>query len=386
MLTSTFPRWEGDNEPPFVFELCRRLATKFDVWVLAPHATGTKTHETLDGLTVVRFHYFFGWGERLTYQGGILANLQKKPLIYLLVPLFLISQWVILIWLLSRKKIDILHAHWLIPQGLVAVAARPFFRSPPALVCTAHGSDLYSLRGTLFSALKRLVLRHSDAVTVVSPAMKEHAVALGASPGKISVVSMGVDTANTFTPTQQPRNNNELLFVGRLTGQKGLESLIRALPRVAEEHPDITLSVVGMGPQEVELRVLSKALGVSQNISFLGVIANNELPVIYRRATIFIFPSITEEGFGLVCVEALACECPVIASDLSSVSGVVQDGETGLLFRRGDSDDLARKILALLATPTVRAGMGRAGRDFVSQQFDWQTISQRYCDLLDSAI
>ncbi|HUX62987.1 MAG TPA: glycosyltransferase family 4 protein [Sulfuricella sp.] len=387
VLTSTFPRWEGDNEPPFVFELCRRLSADFDVWVLAPHAPCAETRETLSGLTVVRFRYFFEWGETLAYRGGILANLRSNRLCYLLVPLFLVCQLTVLLRLLARERFDIVHAHWLIPQGLVAVAARLLSRQAPALLCTAHGSDLHGLRGRLFSALKRLVMRRSDTVSMVSQAMKEHAVALGAEPEKISIISMGVDTANTFTPAEHPtQRNNELLFVGRLTAQKGLESLVRALPQVVSACPDTILTVIGRGPQEEPLRALSKALGVARNVSFLGAVANENLPELYRRASILVFPSATDEGFGLVCVEALACECPVIASDLPAVRELILNGETGLLFKRGDGDELAHKILTLLADPTLRHSLGKAGRKFVSQRFDWQIVAQRYGDLLTRSI
>lgn len=387
VLTSTFPRWEGDNEPPFVFELCRRLSPDFDVWVLAPHAPGAKTRETMNGLTVVRFRYFFEWGETLAYQGGILANLRNNQLRYLLVPWFLICQLAALLRLLARERFDIVHAHWLIPQGLVAVAARLLSRRAPTLLCTAHGSDLYGLRGRLFSALKRLVMHRSNAVSMVSQAMKEHAVALGAEPEKISVISMGVDMTNTFTPAEHPaRCNDELLFVGRLTAQKGLELLIRAMPRVVESHPGATLTIVGRGPHEKALQALSKALGLGQSVKFLGAIANEKLPERYRRATALVFPSITEEGFGLVCVEALACECPVIAADLPATREIVLDGETGLLFRTGNSDELTCKILALLDSPALRQSMGRAGRKFVSQRFDWQIVAHRYSDLLTRSI
>lgn len=387
MLTSTFPRWEGDSEPPFVFELCRRLDADFDVWVLAPHAPGAKTHETLSGLTVVRFRYFFERGETLAYRGGILANLRSNRLRYLLVPLFLVCQLAVLLRLLAQERFDIVHAHWLIPQGLVAVAARLLSRRAPALLCTAHGSDLHGLRGALFSTLKRLVMQRSDAVTVVSQTMKNHAVSLGAEPEKISVISMGVDTANTFTPAEHPaRRNNELLFVGRLTAQKGVELLVRAMPHVVTNRPDASLMIVGRGPHKKALQALSEALGVARNVKFLGAVANEKLPELYRRAAVLVFPSATEEGFGLVCVEALACECPVIASDPPAVREIVLNGETGLLFKQGDSDELGQKILALLADPTLRHSLGKAGRESVSQRFDWQLVVQRYGDLLTRSI
>ncbi len=385
VLTSTFPRWQGDNEPPFVFELCRSLAARYEVWVLAPHAPGAKTHETLEGMTVTRFRYFFSAGEVLAYRGGILANLRKNPLCYLLVPFFMFSQLVALLRLLAQEKMDIVHAHWLIPQGLVAIAARTLVRQAPPLVCTAHGSDLYGLRGRLFSALKLLVLRRSDAVAVVSEAMKGQAASLGSDPAKISVISMGVDAAHVFTPgLRRPGPEKGLLFVGRLIPQKGMESLLRAMAKVVSTCPDAVLTIVGTGPQEEELRALSVTLGIAGNVRFHGAVPHERLPELYRDSALLVFPSETDEGFGLVCAEALACACPVVASDLPAVREIVVDGETGLLFRRGDSDDLACKILALLADPSLGRSFGEAGREFVSQRFDWRNIARRYGDLLDN--
>ena len=384
VLTSTFPRWAGDNEPPFVFELCRRLCPKFDVWVLAPHAPNAKSRDTLNGINVVRFRYFFDWGESLTYEGGILANLRSHRLRYLLVPLFLVFQLIAMLRLLGKEKFDIVHAHWLIPQGITAVIAQLCQPTFPALLCTAHGSDLHGLRSPLFLAIKRLIVRRCDALTTVSQAMKKHTLDLGATLDKTSVISMGVDTANTFIPSLlKRRSNDELLFVGRLSVQKGLELLIRAMPQVVAAYPRSKLKVVGQGPDQRVLQALGEALGVAKSIEFVGGIENAKLPEYYQKAALLVFPSATEEGFGLVCVEALACECPVIASDLLAAREIIQDGETGLLFPRGDHNKLASKIIELLTDPALRHKIGQAGRSFVTQRFDWEMVALRYSELLN---
>lgn len=383
VLTSTFPRWEGDNEPPFVFELCRRLSADFDVCVLAPHTPGAKAHETLSGLTVVRFRYFFEWGETLAYRGGILANLRSNRFNYLLIPLFFGCQLAALLRLLARENFDIVHAHWLIPQGVIAVAAKLVLRSTPALLCTAHGSDLYGLRGRLFSALKHMVMRRADAVTVVSQAMKNHAVSLKIEPEKISVISMGVDMANIFTPAGHTvRHGNELLFVGRLVASKAVDTLIDAMPTILAGCPNATLTIVGDGPEKVKLEALAKTQGIAGRVSFLGAVANPALPPLYRRATIFISPS-QEEGFGLTLVEALACGCAVIASDLPAHRDIVVDGETGLTVLPGDSIAIARAALTLLSDAPLRQLLGSAGREYVLRQFDWASVVTRYARLLD---
>ena len=129
ILTSTFPRWNGDDEPPFVYELSRRLQKKFKIYVLAPHAAGCLSEEILNGINIKRFRYFFSRWEKLAYQGGILSNLKNKPWRYGLVPFFLMAEYVVLIRMLRRHRFDLIHAHWIIPQGLMALLARPFAKS-----------------------------------------------------------------------------------------------------------------------------------------------------------------------------------------------------------------------------------------------------------------
>lgn len=382
VLTSTFPRWKGDREPPFVYELSRRLVKDFDVWVLAPHAPGALLRENWDGLNVVRFRYFFEPLEVLAYQGGILANLRRNSLSYLLVPLLMGAQLIALVRLVARERIDAIHAHWLIPQGIVAVAGRWLCRRKPAVLCTAHGSDLHGLRGGLFSLAKRRVMERADAVTVVSAAMQEYAVGFGGEPDKISVLSMGVDATGLFVPDNKvARGGDELLYVGRLTGQKGVESLIRALPEIVRRRPGVVLTVVGTGPQEQELRALSRKHGLEHRVKFLGAIENSRLPELYRRASVLVLPSLGE-GFGLVCAEALSCECPVVASDLPGVREIVQDEENGLLFPPGDSGKLAGQVLALLAAPALQRRFGQAGRALVIRRYDWQVVAKAYSALL----
>ena len=131
VLTSTFPRWKDDVEPPFVYELSRRLNSKYSVHILAPHASGTAAEEYFDGMRVTRYRYFFPRWESLAYHGGILANLKQNPLRYLLIPFFLIGQLVALVRLLRNCRYDCIHAHWLIPQGLIAIIARLFVKAVP---------------------------------------------------------------------------------------------------------------------------------------------------------------------------------------------------------------------------------------------------------------
>jgi len=96
VLTSTFPRWEGDKEPPFVFELSKRLTTHFNVHLLTPHAPNAQLKENIANLEITRFKYFFTRFQTLAYNGGILANLKRNPWLYLLVPLFILGECIAL--------------------------------------------------------------------------------------------------------------------------------------------------------------------------------------------------------------------------------------------------------------------------------------------------
>lgn len=392
VLTSTFPRWAGDNEPPFVFELCRRLGDQFDVLVLAPHMEGAKRIERIGSIEIIRFRYFLPRWEKLAYQGGILANLKRNRWCYLLLPFFFLSQLAALWRILRHQRIDLIHAHWLIPQGLTVAIAGLFTKNMPPMICTSHGGDLLGLNGLLLTSIKRWVIRCSSLLTVVSHTMEERALSLGAKPEQLQTVSMGVDTKTLFTPNPAlPRADNEILFVGRLVEKKGCAYLFEAMPEILRRHPGTRLRVVGSGPEEKVLRQQAKRLGIEHAVTFHGAVNNAEMPELYRRATVFVAPSIVtaqgdQEGLGLVLVEALACECPVVASNLSAIRDVVIDGVNGLICRQKDSADLAAKVCFLLEHPELRVAMGSAGRQYVQSKFDWMTIFSRYASLIDELV
>lgn len=389
VLTSTFPRWQGDNEPPFVFELCRRLGSEFDILVLAPHADGAKRFERIDNIEVVRFRYFFSHWERLAYRGGILANLKQNRWRYLLLPFFFLFQLAALRRILRQQRIDLIHAHWLIPQGLTVAIAGMFTRNMPPMVCTSHGGDLLGLNGQWLSLIKRWVIRRTSALTVVSSTMADCALSLGAKPEQLQTISMGVDTETLFTPDSATRRvDNEILFVGRLVEKKGCTYLLEAMPEILRQYPEVRLSIAGSGPEEEALKQQADRLGIAHAVTFHGAVNNAEIPRLYRRATVFVAPSIItaqgdQEGLGLVLVEALACECPVVASDLPAIRDVIVHGSTGWLVPKKKPETIAKAVVMLLAEPDLRRQLAVDGRSHVMRNFDWAVVSSRYASLFD---
>jgi glycosyltransferase involved in cell wall biosynthesis len=380
-----------DVEPPFVFELCRRLSDAFHVHVLAPHAAGAAVEEQLAGIQVIRFRYFFSRWESLAYNGGILANLKQNPLRFGLIPFFSLSQLWALLKLLRRQPFDCIHAHWLIPQGFIALMASWFFRSAPPLVTTSHGGDLFGLKGFIFNWLKRSVARHSAAITVVSRTMDDMLRKLNVNEEKIHVIPMGVDLSERFVPSADRGDGKVLLFVGRLVEKKGLAYLIEALPSILARHPSAKLRIVGDGQERETLQKLLNRLKLNEHVEFMGAVKNESLPAIYQASDVVVFPSVVagdgdREGFGLVLVEALGCECAAVVTDLPAMRDIVNDGQTAFVVPQKNSAKLAENIIDLLDDPQLRRRLGQTGRNYVLQRFDWCIIAKQYTNLVHSVV
>ncbi|MGA9854228.1 MAG: glycosyltransferase [Gammaproteobacteria bacterium] len=388
VLTSTYPRWPDDHEPGFVHALCRRMTDGFDVTVLCPHADGAATEEVMDRVRIRRYRYAPACLESLVNEGGIITNLKRQPWKWLLIPGFLFAQaWAA--WrLIRRQRPTIVHAHWLVPQGLLIAALSRIGRHTPPFLVTAHGADLYALRGWGMTALKRFVVRRAAAVTVVSQAMRTELGSMGADTGKVDVQPMGVDLTERFTLNSSVvRSRDEILFVGRLVEKKGLRYLIEAMPSILVNHPNAYLTVAGFGPEEAALRTQVQALGMDSKVNFIGAVAQAELPALYRRAAVFVAPFVQaasgdQEGLGLVCIEAAGCGCPVIMSDLATSRDMFADATNVLLVPQQDSSALTLAVQKVLsATDEFNEG-AISNRQQLIQRFDWYAVSQRYMQVL----
>lgn len=391
VLASTFPRWQGDTEPRFVESLSYELADSFDIVVLAPHCAGAKPEETItDGvrsIEVRRFRYFPAKLETLAYDGGMLFRVRRNPLRLLVLPFFLVAQAAVALRLQRQFDFSAVHAHWILPQGLVAALLSIVWRRFPPFLVTSHGGDLYALRGYLLEGLKRWILGRASRVTVVSNAMREYCEQNRLAKGKAIVESMGVDLRGTFTPGSKEVARHGLVFVGRLVEKKGAEYLIEAVAILAPDHPQLELTIVGDGPLREQLRDLASARGVGDRVHFAGSVLNEEIPGYLRAAAVFVMPSVVaisgdQEGLGLVAVEAQGCGCAVVASDLPAVRDTVIDGETGLMARPGDAADLAHKIKKLLDDDALRCSLAESGRRYAVEKFDWSRVGSAYSTII----
>lgn len=388
VVASTYPRWAGDHEPGFVHGLARALLSSFDVMVVCPHAPGAAISENLDGVEVRRYRYAPARFETLVNDGGILGNLRRSSWKWLLVPTFLASQLAMLQRMRRRWKPDVIHAHWILPQGLVAALSGSLVSERKPLLVTSHGSDLNALRAPPLMALKRFVARRAAAVTVVSSAMREELARIGAGEHMSHVLPMGVDLARVFTPGEGiVRAGAELLFVGRFAETKGLRHLIAAMPAVLDACPTASLVVVGNGPEADARRKQAAALGVDSRIRFEGALPQSALPERYRRAAMLVAPfeessSGAREGLGLVMVEAAGCNCPVVTTRQPAAEDVFGNVGPAGLAEPGSAASLASEIVRVLKDPVAAQRAAANARLHVIERFGIEAVASRYASLL----
>ncbi|MBW2465876.1 MAG: glycosyltransferase [Deltaproteobacteria bacterium] len=394
VLTSTFPRWPNDTDPPFVFELAKRLTGHFKVTVLTPKYPGAARMETMSGLQVHRFRYFFRKYETLAGSEGILPTLKKKPFFYLLVPLFLIGELWALLEIIRRTKPDIIHAHWILPQGLIAAIAQKLTGVP--YILTVHGGDIYGIKGKFSTILKGFALHNAKYATVVSKDIEKRIKQTFGENIPTEVISMGV-SSQLFHPDKKSSSLRDslkmsgpfLLFVGRLTEKKGTRYLIEAMPAVLKKFPESKLLIIGTGELAKELIRLSESLGLQDKVIFIGAIPNRELPEYFATADIFIGPSIQAkggdtEGFGLTFVEASMSGCIVVASDVGGISDIIKDGKTGFLVKEKDPAAIAETLCTIINQIDNYSEMKNAARREMLSRFDWQVIAEKYRKILSA--
>ena len=386
-LTSSYPRSKDDSASVFLRYLADTLVDRdIEVHVLAPAPANAE--KCIEGnVTVHRFQYFPARLQKLAYGSGIMPNLARSPYLWMQVPFFLCSMARSLILLLRRERPNIIHAHWILPQGFIAVLVKRFCRTP--VITTAHGADVFALRGKVKNSLKRLVISRSDAWTANSKATAGAAIGNSRMPAP-RIIPMGVDVKlfsggnREKLRSQLPANDFVVLFVGRLVEKKGCGDLLRAHALLPEYLKDrTTLWVVGDGDQRRALERAANDLGIQRRVHFWGAISNRTLPDFYASADLFVAPSIEAssgdaEGLGVVILEAFAGKACVVATRTGGISSVVTDGVTGLLVEQRNPTALAQAMERLLSDSKLRARLIETAFVQVAERYNWKRIGEQF--------
>jgi glycogen(starch) synthase len=217
----------------------------------------------------------------------------------------------------------------------------------------------------------------------------------GVDAAKVRIVPNGVDPEKFKPVAETDREGGRkrlglgsepcVLFVGSLIPRKGLPFLVEAAKKIVKEHSETKFVIVGEGPLKSQLLSNLETANLSGNFTFLGNVKEDMLPAVYNSADVFALPSI-QEGQGIALLEAQASARPVVAFDVGGVNEAVRNGETGLLVKRGSSEELADALLKLLSDKVLREKMGANGRRFVAENFTWDICAQKMLNVYREAL
>jgi len=191
------------------------------------------------------------------------------------------------------------------------------------------------------------------------------------------VAPMGVDLQTRFIPGMK-KDRRGVLYVGRLVAGKGVDDLLNAWAAASASVRAQGLTIIGDGNQKKTMQNLSESLDIADSVTFLGSVTHDDLPAYYQQTALLVFPSSGKEGLGLVAIEAMGCDCPVLASDAGSLADVVVEGQTGFVYPMGQTTALAQRLDEIIAAPELRSRIAAKGGQAVRARFNWTPTGQTY--------
>ncbi|MFT5129761.1 MAG: glycogen(starch) synthase [Rhodothermales bacterium] len=263
-----------------------------------------------------------------------------------------------------------------IPSGPVAYLASrrsrgPFIVSLRGADVPGHQPEQLRRQHQLAGPVIRFLWKRAAAVVANSAGLADTATRF-APDIPVAIVPNGVDTS-FFAPSVKPLRTPQMLYVGRLSQEKGVDCLLQA---VAKLEGDWQLGIVGDGPERPALEAMA-----DDRVRFLGWQDKAKLRQRYQEASIFVLPS-RYEGMANVVLEAMASGLPVVATTVGGNAELIVPGETGWLVPPDDPDAMAHALRPLLRDSELRIRCGRAGRARVEQQFGWRAVAKAYVDLM----
>jgi len=270
------------------------------------------------------------------------------------------------------NPVDLVHAHGPLPAGHAAMLLESELKIP--YVVSVHGLDAFSSEQETGQAarwrrsISQRVYRSARRVICISERVREEVLAGIGKASRTSVVYNGVD-ADRFSPKDDPRNSGlTVLSVGNLIPSKGHDLLIRATAGLKEEFSQLSLEIIGEGPELARLEGIARQLGVQHQVRFLGRRPRDEVAAAMRRCTVFALPS-RYEGLGCVYLEAMATAKPVIGCRGQGIAEVIKQGANGFLVGPENEAELTLALGILLRDEQRRRNLGTAARDTILDRF-----------------
>ena len=382
VVTTVFPRWQGDGEGAFIWQFVRSIhQAGVDARVIAMHSPGIAQHETIEGVEVVRYPYWWPVNKEMLRKdgGGLPINFRRYRLARIQLATFAAAHSLAIVR--HCQDCDLIHAQFTL-SAAAAVVSRSLHHLP--VIATVLGSDIYQIPrlpfGTWFT---RQTLRSCVRVTTLSHDLRQETLKLGVAPEQVQVIPNSIDTTH-FTPFPIAERKEVILFVGWLIKRKGVEYLIRAMQLIANDLPNFQLLIIGDGPEKAALIALTQQLGIGERVQFLGFLTQHEARGWMQQAKLLVLPSL-EEGQGSVLLEALACGTPVIGSAVGGIGEVI-DPSVGFLVPPGSVEPLAQAMTQSLLSSTGWEEMSVAARNRAMEMYDGDQVAQRYIQLYEEIL
>jgi glycosyltransferase involved in cell wall biosynthesis len=405
VLTSSFPRFIGDHAGVFVYRLAQALnEANVKSVILAPRfydhrCKYTSSFEILNGVEVHRFIYLYPIKYQRLYSAGDFGSVLKTGyLTKMQLPLFIAAQLHSAIKLIFSEKIDVIHTHWLLPQGFTGAILKKVFNIKH--VTTLHSSEItFAKKILLGQTITRFTVNNADVIVSVSRHRAEELLAMIPSENrsdiqkKIRIIPMGVNLTGlknkSIVENLRAKYNvgqkRVILFVGRLVEVKGCKYLIQAMSFVTKLLDDVILLILGSGPLENELRSLVKECQLGNYVRFEGFVNPEQICEYYILADLLVFPSIVDssgfdEGLPVVLLEALAFGKPIVSTRVKGALEVIEDGHNGVFVEQKNPEQIAKKTIEFLTDDHLRERLAEQAR-ISAKKYDWHVIAQQYADI-----
>jgi glycosyltransferase involved in cell wall biosynthesis len=308
---------------------------------------------------------------------------------YILSPALIASGVISTLGWARRAAPDVLHAHWVLPNGFIGAVVSRLTGIP--LVVSVPGSDAQVARSNaLFGAMARLAFRQAGLITANSAELRDAVVGVGADRAKFDMIVYGTDPDRmrpSRTGVDELRQSLGVsaghivvLAVGRMVPKKGFDVLLRAMAEPTLRLRPVVAVLVGEGDEWAAWKALGRSLGIDDRVRWVGSVPSDRISVYYNAAEILAMPAVTEPVDGLnVCVlDAMSCAKPVVGSNVAGNPLAIVEGVTGMIVPERSPAALATALAAVADDPDLRLRMGAAGRRRIDEELGWPALTRRY--------
>lgn len=392
VLASTFPASESDPVPTFVKDQIVHLKKSYPhltFSVLAPHDTRSHTANYTKHAEFDEYRFHYAWPYRLEKLAGrgIMPQLKKNPLYYLLIPSLFIGELLATKRLIRKLKPDYLYAHWFTPQGVVAAMAA---KNTIPVLLTTHAFDVAVWRKIPFGG--RVVRTYANKAQLITAVSRRTLQKLhyffndqqwNALQAKTKIIPMGVNL--TLQPALEENKGQDILFVGRLAEKKGVQYLLPAFSDVLKHYPKTHLTIAGDGPMLHQLKADAARLKLTKKVTFAGWVDASKKEALLAQSAIYVVPSIITasgdaEGLPVSLMEGMAAGKICIATNESGADDIITDTKDGFLIPQKDTQALTRAIRESLSLSSKQRNDMQNQALKTAKQFNWRHIAKQHYD------